>query len=62
MSISNLSGGNIQKVILAREIEDKPNLLIAVYPTRGLDIASTNYIYSLFRNFKKEGNSILLFL
>jgi methyl-galactoside transport system ATP-binding protein len=43
--IKNLSGGNQQKVILARELEAKPDLLVAVHPTRGLDIGATRFVH-----------------
>jgi simple sugar transport system ATP-binding protein len=43
---SSLSGGNQQKVVLAREIESSPKLLIVCYPTRGLDIGATEYVHS----------------
>ena len=41
-----MSGGNIQKVIVAREINDQPDLLIACQPTRGVDISSIEYIHN----------------
>ena len=41
----SLSGGNQQKVILARELDGDPEVLVAVYPTRGLDIGATNFIH-----------------
>ncbi|HKJ05809.1 MAG TPA: ABC transporter ATP-binding protein, partial [Geopsychrobacteraceae bacterium] len=40
-----LSGGNIQKVIIARELSEKPAVLVALYPTRGLDIGSAEYVH-----------------
>ena len=43
--IKSLSGGNIQKVILAREISNAPKVLIAAQPTRGVDIGATEYIH-----------------
>lgn len=41
----NLSGGNLQKLVLARELSDSPSLIIACYPTMGLDIAATQFVY-----------------
>jgi len=43
--IKNLSGGNIQKLILARELARKPSVLIAAQPSRGVDIGATEYIH-----------------
>lgn len=54
-----LSGGNVQKVLLGREIESKPNLLITAYPVRGLDINSSYNIYDLLNEQKKENVAIL---
>lgn len=58
--IKLLSGGNIQKVILARELSLNPELIIASHPTRGLDIGAMNYIYNTLLEEKKKGHSILL--
>lgn len=55
-----LSGGNMQKVILARELSLHPRLLIAVYPTYGLDVSATQYVHSLFLKHKEQGNAILI--
>ncbi len=44
-SLKSLSGGNIQKLILARELSRKPNVLIAAQPTRGLDVSATEYVH-----------------
>ena len=59
--VSELSGGNQQKVILARECGiRKTNLIIAVSPTRGLDIGAIEFVYSCLEKYKKEGKAILL--
>lgn len=58
--IRNLSGGNQQKVVLARELEEKPDLLIAVHPTRGLDIGATRYVHDLMIAARDKGCAILL--
>jgi len=55
-----LSGGNIQKMLLAREMSLDPNMIVASQPTRGLDINSTNYIHFLFTELKKRGASVLM--
>lgn len=55
-----LSGGNIQRLLLAREITAQPHLLIAVYPVRGLDIKATEAIHKLLLEQRAQGMSILL--
>ena len=54
-----LSGGNVQKVLLGREIESEPNLLITAYPVRGLDINSSYTIYDLLNEQKKKGVAVM---
>ncbi|HWQ07123.1 MAG TPA: ABC transporter ATP-binding protein [Feifaniaceae bacterium] len=58
--IRSLSGGNQQKVILARELEAKPDLLIAVHPTRGLDIGATRYVRDAMIAARDKGCGVLL--
>jgi simple sugar transport system ATP-binding protein len=55
-----LSGGNLQKVILARETSGKPNLMIAVHPTRGLDVGAIEGIHKLLIELRDQGTAILL--
>jgi general nucleoside transport system ATP-binding protein len=55
-----LSGGNLQKVILARETSDRPQLMIAVHPTRGLDIGATETVHKLLIEQRDAGAAILL--
>lgn len=57
--VKKLSGGNIQKVLLGRELELNPKLLITAYPVRGLDIGATYTIYNLLNEEKKKGVAIL---
>ena len=57
--VSMLSGGNIQKVLLGREIEIKPQLMITAYPARGLDISSAHLVYDLINEQKKNGVAVL---
>ncbi len=57
--VRQLSGGNIQKVLLGREIESNPGLLITAYPVRGLDIGASYTIYDLLNEQKKKGVAIL---
>lgn len=57
--VRQLSGGNIQKVLLGREIEANPHFLVTAYATRGLDIASSQLIYDLIKEEKKNGVGVL---
>jgi len=57
--IKELSGGNIQKVLLGRELEAHPKLLVTAYPVRGLDINVSYKIYDLINEEKKKGEAIL---
>lgn len=59
-SAGSFSGGNIQKVILAREISRKPKFLIAVYPTRGLDLGAVEFVHDTLLKKRNEGLGILL--
>ncbi len=56
----NLSGGNIQKLILGREISDKPDLLVASHPTYGLDVGATEYLRNQLLKRRTEGGAVLL--
>ena len=58
--MKNLSGGNAQKVILARELSRKPRVLIAAQPTRGVDIGATEYIHDLIIEQRDAGTATLL--
>jgi ABC-type uncharacterized transport system ATPase subunit len=55
-----LSGGNLQKVILAREISAEPNLMVAVQPTRGLDVGAIEAIQKLLLEQRENGTAVLL--
>jgi simple sugar transport system ATP-binding protein len=55
-----LSGGNLQKVILAREIAGQPNVLVAASPTRGLDIGATENVRRILLQERSQGAAILL--
>ncbi len=55
-----LSGGNLQKVILAREISAQPNLIVAVQPTRGLDVGAIEAIQTLLLEQQEAGTAVLL--
>jgi general nucleoside transport system ATP-binding protein len=58
--IKNLSGGNIQKLILARELSRTPKVLIASQPTRGVDIGASEYIHQRLLQQRSEGTATLL--
>jgi simple sugar transport system ATP-binding protein len=55
-----LSGGNLQKVILAREISAQPQLMVAVQPTRGLDVGAIESIQTLLLQQREQGTAVLL--
>ncbi|MFQ5923155.1 MAG: ABC transporter ATP-binding protein [Anaerolineales bacterium] len=55
-----LSGGNVQRVILARELSNQPTLLIAMQPTRGLDVGAIEGVQRLLLDQREEGAAILL--
>ncbi len=57
--VSRMSGGNVQKVLLGREIEAKPKVLITAYPVRGLDINTSYLIYDALNQQKKAGTGVL---
>lgn len=58
--VRSLSGGNQQKVILAREIESQPDLLVAAHPTRGLDIGATRFVHDKMIEARANGVGVLL--
>lgn len=57
--VRQLSGGNVQKVLVGREIESAPNVIVTAYPVRGLDINSAYSIYDILNEQKKKGTGIL---
>jgi ABC-type uncharacterized transport system ATPase subunit len=56
----SLSGGNLQKLILARELAGKPNVVIASQPTRGLDVGAMEYIHQRILEEKERGAGVIL--
>jgi ABC-type uncharacterized transport system ATPase subunit len=56
----NLSGGNIQKLILARELSGEPKVLLVAQPTRGIDVAAARYIHERLRQEASKGTAILV--
>ncbi len=57
--VRRLSGGNVQKVLVGREIESSPNVIVTAYPVRGLDINSSYAIYNILNAQKANGTGIL---
>ena len=60
LNARNLSGGNQQKIILAREISNNPDVLIAFQPTRGLDVGAIEYVHQEIIKLRDLGKAILL--
>ncbi len=59
-SAQNLSGGNQQKLVVGRELDRSPDVLIAVHPSRGLDIGATKYIQSQMVKQRDNGTAVLM--
>jgi simple sugar transport system ATP-binding protein len=57
---STLSGGNQQKLILGRELDEDPRLLVAHQPTRGLDVGAIEFVWRQILDQKAEGRAVLL--
>ena len=57
---NSLSGGNKQKVVIARELSANPSLLIASQPTRGVDVGSIEFIHSQIISARDRGAAVLL--
>ena len=58
--VGTLSGGNAQKIIIARELATQPDVLVAAHPTRGLDIAATQYVHQELLSIREEDVAVLL--
>jgi simple sugar transport system ATP-binding protein len=56
----SLSGGNQQKVVIAREIASEPRVLVAAQPTRGLDVGAIEYVHRRLVEERDEGKAVLL--
>src|SRR5439155_10909199 len=56
-----LSGGNQQKLVLARELADRPSLIVAENPTRGLDIRATADIHERLRSARRAGAAVVVY-
>ncbi len=59
-NVGQLSGGNAQKVIIARELHQNPDVLLACQPTRGVDVGSIEFIHQQLLNYRDEGHAVLL--
>jgi len=57
--VGRMSGGNVQKVLVGREIASSPQVLMVAYPVRGLDINSSYQIYALLNEQKKQGSCVI---
>jgi ABC-type uncharacterized transport system ATPase subunit len=60
LAVGSLSGGNMQKVVLAREFSRDPKVLLVCQPTRGLDIGASEFVYSEILSAADKGNGVLL--
>ncbi len=58
--VSALSGGNIQKVVVARELSSEPKLIVADQPTRGIDVGSEEMVHELLMNARDNGIAVFL--
>ncbi len=58
--ISTLSGGNMQKLLMGRELISSPEVIVAAQPTRGLDVSAVESIHKLIINQRDEGSAVLL--
>ena len=59
-SVRDLSGGNQQKLLIARELAGEPNVIVAVHPTRGVDVGAAETIHDVLRAQRERGAAILL--
>jgi simple sugar transport system ATP-binding protein len=60
LAVGTLSGGNLQRVILARELGLRPRLILAAQPTRGLDVGATEAVHRLLLEQRAAGAAVLL--
>ena len=58
--VASLSGGNQQKVVLARELERDISVLVAAHPTRGLDVGSIEYVHTKLLELKARGRAVVV--
>ena len=60
MPVGTLSGGNMQKVVVARELAEQPKLLLVNQPTRGVDLGATQFIWRTITDARDAGAAVLL--
>jgi simple sugar transport system ATP-binding protein len=60
VAIERLSGGNVQRIVCARELSGRPQVLLAYYPTRGMDIGAAELVRAALRSAREEGCAILV--
>ncbi len=60
VSVGTLSGGNMQKVVIARELNGQPRLVVAAQPTQGVDVGATEFIRQQLLELRKRGAAVLL--
>ena len=60
VAVKTLSGGNAQKVVVARELAQPPTVLIAAQPTRGLDVGATQFVHNELLRLREQQTAILL--
>ena len=58
--VSSLSGGNQQRVVIARELDAEPKILLACQPTRGVDIRGIAFIHQCLLDYRERGGAVLL--
>jgi simple sugar transport system ATP-binding protein len=58
--VRQLSGGNQQKLLFAREMDLNPKLMIAVHPTQGLDVGATKAVHEMLLSLRQKGSGVLL--
>jgi len=61
MPVSNLSGGNAQKVVIGKWLQRKPHILLLNDPTKGVDVGTKNEFYTLLKELTKQGTTILFY-
>jgi len=61
MPVSNLSGGNAQKVVIGKWLQREPHILLLNDPTKGVDVGTKNEFYTLLKELSKQGTTILFF-